>query len=133
MRVIIAGSRNITDMQTVEAAIVASGFQITEVVCGMAPGVDSLGLNWARQRGIPVLERPAAWNDLEVPRARVRTNRFGKPYNANAGSDRNAQMARDAAEVGGGLIAVWDGQSAGTGNMIALAKTYGVETYIHYV
>ena len=36
MRVIIAGSRTITEIETVAAAIIASGFEITEVVCGGA-------------------------------------------------------------------------------------------------
>jgi hypothetical protein len=128
MRVIIAGGRDILDPAIVEAAIAASGFEITEVVCGMAPGVDSIGRHWAKQRGIPVLERPAAWDDLTAPRARIRTNRFGKRYNANAGNDRNCRMARDAAEENGGLIAVWNGKSSGTANMIEHAKTYGIAT-----
>lgn len=99
----------------------------------MAPGVDMLGWHWATQRGILVLEKPAAWNDLEAPRARIRTNRFGKRYNANAGCDRNGKMAHCAAEVNGALIAVWDGKSSGTGNMIEHARAYRLSTYVHLV
>jgi hypothetical protein len=43
VRTIIAGSRSITDPAIVGAVIAASGFEITEVVCGMAEGVDKLG------------------------------------------------------------------------------------------
>ena len=133
MRVIIAGSRSCKDLATVEAAIAASGFEISEVICGMAPGVDQLGFTWAKLRNIPVLEMPAAWEDLTAPRARIRTDRFGRRYNSNAGNVRNCQMALKAAEVQGGLIAVWDEKSYGTANMIEHAKTYGVATYVHLV
>jgi hypothetical protein len=127
VRVIIAGSRSITDPAIVDAA---SGFEITEVVCGIS-GVDTLGWDWATQRGIPVLERPAAWSDLDVPRPRIRTNRFGKRYNANAGKVRNYQMARETFEsCGGGLIAVWDGVSDGTKNMIEHAKVFELAIFI---
>lgn len=133
MRVIIAGSRSILDPAIVEAAIAASGFEITELVCGMASGVDRLGYWWAKQNDVPIIEKPAAWNDLEAPRARIRTNRFGKRYNANAGCDRNGKMAHCAAEVNGALIAVWDGKSSGTGNMIEHARAYRLLTYVHLV
>ena len=39
MRVIIAGSRTITDMLELEKAVKDSGFTITEVLCGGAQGV----------------------------------------------------------------------------------------------
>ena len=43
MKVIIAGSRGITDGRLVSAAVAASGFDITEVVSGTCHGVDQLG------------------------------------------------------------------------------------------
>ena len=45
MKVIIAGSRDIIDYQLVVDTIKESNFIITEVVCGEASGVDSLGKN----------------------------------------------------------------------------------------
>ena len=47
MRVIVAGSRGITDPNVVATAIAASGFQVTELVSGTARGADQLGEAWA--------------------------------------------------------------------------------------
>ncbi len=49
MKVIIAGSRNITDYSLVKTAIQESAFEIDCVVSGMAKGVDSLGESWAEK------------------------------------------------------------------------------------
>lgn len=62
MRVIIAGSRLITYMQPVEELIEESGYDITEVVCGMARGVDESGCRWATLHNIPIKEFPALWD-----------------------------------------------------------------------
>ena len=48
MKVIIAGSRTITDFKIVYEAIKRSGFKITEVVCGECRGPDMLGAEWAK-------------------------------------------------------------------------------------
>ena len=42
MKTIIAGSRTVSDYQTIEQAIRQSGFTITEVISGGAKGVDAL-------------------------------------------------------------------------------------------
>lgn len=101
MRVIIAGSRTITDARLVEDAIRLSGFHITEVVCGCADGVDKLGEAWAIYNQVPVVRFPADWNT------------HGKA----AGPIRNEQMAK-AADA---LVCVWDGVSRGSRSMIRLA------------
>lgn len=113
MKVIIAGGRDVTEPQLLLEAITDSGFTISEVVCGKARGADTLGEQWALQNDIPVKYFPADWN------------KYGK----SAGYIRNAQMA-DYAEA---LIALWDGSSKGTANMIELAKKKGLRLYIHYV
>ena len=51
MKVIIAGSRSITDATIVEKAINESGITITEMVCGGASGVDTLGEEWGILHG----------------------------------------------------------------------------------
>lgn len=111
MKVIIAGSRTVTNPEAVKAAIDASKFVITEVVCGMAKGADLLGRLWAQYNGIPVKEFPADWN----------------LYGKKAGCLRNEQMAQYA----DALIAVWDGESRGTLNMINKAKKRNIPTYVH--
>lgn len=106
MKVIIAGSRTITDYKDVEDAIKASGFNVTEVVSGMAQGVDRLGIEYAKiHNDIPVAEFPAAW-------------KVDGQINKNAGRERNLKMAIYA----DALVAIWDGESNGTKHMIEAMK-----------
>jgi hypothetical protein len=112
MKVIIAGSRTITDMREVTAAIAASGFDITEVVCGGARGVDALGWEWAWRNCIPRKEFPALWE------------RYGK----SAGYKRNVQMA----EYAEALIAITTG-SRGTQHMIDIATARGLKVFVRRV
>ena len=77
------------------------GWKITEVVCGGAKGVDSLGKQWAEEHQVPVTMFPANW----------------EKYGKSAGPKRNQEMA----EYAEALIAVWDGKSRGTKSMIDLA------------
>ncbi len=73
----------------------------------VARGADRLGERYAKERGYPVRLFPADWE------------KFGK----SAGYRRNAEMAKYA----DGLIAFWDGRSAGTGHMIYLAKKNAIK------
>lgn len=114
MRVIIAGCRDLFDPQLVEDAVKASGFAITEVVSGCADGIDTVGATWAKERGIPVKEFPPETDVYEF---------------AVACRLRNREMAL----YGQALIAVWDGVSRGTGNMIGEARAEGLKWYIHRV
>ena len=117
MRVIIAGSRGITDIRHVEEAMHQAGLDVTEVVSGTARGVDQLGERWAGARGIPVARFPAQWE------------RYGR----SAGYKRNDLMTRYAAAGprGGALVAVWDGTSPGTSHTIELARRQGLQVFIH--
>lgn len=110
MKTIIAGSRDITEYELVVQAVAESGFVITEVVCGMAKGVDMMGYRYAQEHGIPVKEFPANWNK----------------HGRAAGPIRNKEMA-DYADA---LIALWDGESRGTKNMIDLANRQGLKVYV---
>ena len=110
MRVIIAGSRDITDYKQVEAAYLSSNIPITEIVSGGARGVDALGEQVAKNFGIPIKVFPADWD------------KHGK----RAGPLRNIQMA----EYADGLIAIWDGKSIGTKHMIDQANKQGLVVYI---
>ena len=111
MRIIVAGSRIITDYVAVERVIdvVADGLAITEIVSGAGRGVDSLGERRAREHDTPVRRFPADWTK----------------HGRAAGPIRNRQMAEYAAgdPEGGALIAIWDGESRGTQDMIEEAKT----------
>lgn len=108
MRVIIAGSRHIVNRPFVEQCIgwasEYAGIEITEVVGGMARGVDTTGMQWAADHGLPFHGFAADW---------------AKHGNV-AGLIRNAKMRA----FGEGLIAVWDGRSTGTKHMIEQMQTY---------
>lgn len=98
MKVIIAGSRNITDYNMIEQVISKSKFNITEVVCGCAIGVDRVGQQWAKNNSIKIEEMPANWNK----------------HGRAAGPIRNSEMAKYADAA----IIIWDGKSPGSKNMI---------------
>lgn len=147
MKVIIAGSRTITDPMHVYKATLACGWidEITEIVCGdseqrvMAakrrePGavlnVDINGALWALTVGLPVAYFPADWDNLDAPGAIVRYRfKSGHRYNAKAGPDRNQQMARYA----DALILVWTGRSSGSADMLLLAARCNLRIYEHIV
>ncbi len=127
MRCIIAGSRGIKSRKVVESAIRASGWwdRIDVVLGGEAEGVDQEGKEWADRNGRGYEAYPAAWDDLEAEGA-VIVYKWGAPYNRAAGVDRNRAMAQNA----DGLIAVWDGKSGGTRNMIFEARQRDLEVFV---
>lgn len=124
MKVIIAGSRHINDYQLVSTVISNTiskyNISVTEVVSGCANGPDILGEQWALENNIPVTPFPAEWDDITAPDAKIKINKWGKQYNALAGFQRNERMA-EYADV---LIAIWDGKSHGTKDMIERAKNH---------
>lgn len=128
MKVIIAGSRKITDVRFVEHAVKLSGFSIREVVSGGAAGVDKLAETWAKDNKIPVRRFLANWKDITVKGAVIRTGQYGK-YNAVAGHMRNGEMAA----YGQALIAIWDGHSRGTKDMIDKSVQSGLEVFVYRV
>ena len=113
MKVVIAGSRDITDYDILLKAIKECPFQITEVISGRARGVDTLGEKYAEDYGLKLHPFPADWKRLR---------------NA-AGPIRNAQMA-DFADA---VLCVWDGKSPGTKDMMNQARTRGLPLYVFKV
>jgi 3-keto-L-gulonate-6-phosphate decarboxylase len=113
MKTIIAGSRGCNSFSTVCDAISQSGFgdEITEIVSGGALGVDQLGEKFAHKFDIPMKQFLADW----------------KQYDKAAGMIRNREMA----EYSQALIAVYDGSSKGTANMIEEAKKRNLKVYVH--
>lgn len=109
MKVIIAGSRSITEYSIIKQAVEESGFSITEIVSGMAKGVDKLGEQYANEKSILLKQFPADWSK-----------------GRHAGFTRNVQMA----EYADALIAIWDGQSKGTAHMINIARGLKLKIFI---
>ena len=121
MKIIVAGSRSITDYELVKRVIFEvlakyniMSLQLVEIVSGHAPGVDLLGERWADENQVKKTLFPATWDDLITLPVKIKTNKFGKKYNALAGFNRNGKMA-DYADI---LIAFWDGKSPGTKDML---------------
>jgi len=102
-RLVIAGSRSITDFNALERAYHEAKFKAIEIVSGRAPGVDTLGEVLAKKLKLPVALFPADWDGL------------GK----RAGFIRNEAMA-DYADAG---LILWDGVSPGTQHMVNALKT----------
>lgn len=113
-KVIIAGSRQLTDVRLVAEAVRRSGFQISEVVSGAARGIDTAGEAWAAANGIPVRRFPADWA------------RHGRA----AGPRRNTTMVGYVRPHGGALIAVWNGESRGTQHIITHARQQGIAVFV---
>jgi hypothetical protein len=112
MRVVIAGSRTITDFDSVITLLtdISRLIEVSSVLNGMCPtGVDALALCWANECNIPVIKFPADW----------------KAYGRAAGPLRNKQMAKEA-DCG---VVIWDGVSKGSKNMIQELKKLGKPVY----
>lgn len=122
MKVIVAGSRSIggnrKDTDVVEKAMFHdSPFEITELVHGGARGVDSIAANLFAMR----------------EESNENCTMFEPDYDEHSSKVapivRNAEMA-DYADA---LIAVWDGESNGTRDMIEKALDRGLDTYVSVV
>ncbi len=83
---------------------------IKEIMSGCAPGVDLAGERYAQRFNLPIIHMPY------IPH-----------LGAKGGMIRNAQMARFA----NGLVAVWDGSSTGTRNMIDTMTRLRKPVYVH--
>lgn len=110
MNVIIAGSRDFHNYDTLLEAIVECQFPISTVISGGAKGADALGERYADEMNL----------NLKIFRADWEKN--GRA----AGPIRNRKMAENAEA----LIALWDGKSRGTKNMIETATKLGLLVYV---
>jgi YspA, cpYpsA-related SLOG family len=107
MKLIIAGSRTVDHgaaYDAIESALSDVDSPITEIVSGGARGVDRIGERWARKHGFTVKPFVPDWSQ-------------GK----QAGIVRNIAMGKYADR----LLAIWDGKSSGTKQMIDWMRMYG--------
>ncbi|QQE12609.1 DUF2493 domain-containing protein [Planctomycetota bacterium] len=112
LKCIIAGSHNLFDVQYVNDAMEDCPFadEIGEVVSGGAIGIDRAGEEWARLMGLPIRVFPLNW----------------QKHGRAAGPVRNLKMA-EYADV---LVAIWDGESKETRNMIKNAEKLGLIVHL---
>lgn len=110
MKLIIAGSRDLFGqriLDVIDANIHLFSSRPTEIVCGKARGVDTMGEIWAGENDIPVTPFPADWKRLDKI----------------AGHRRNQQMA-DYADA---LLLIYLPGSNGSMDMLRRAKLAGLE------
>lgn len=115
MRVIIAGKRDITDFWLVAHAMTQFLERYpfpTEIVSGECRGTDRLGERWAKELGVPIKRFP-----------------YEAEYGLAGGPIRNGKMAAYA----DALVALWDGLSSGTGDMIKQARAKGLIVFVYRV
>lgn len=122
-RIVVAGCRDYLDTRHIESEMKKIVKRLTgcdysadvEIVEGGARGVDTIARNVAEKHKWSCREFKAQWC----------------LYGRRAGPTRNAKMARYAAESEFPcLLAFWDMQSRGTGNMIRVAKKNGLDVTI---
>ena len=111
MRTIIAGTRRFWSTAVVRDAIRESGFDISFIIVGGAPGIDRAGEDVAVIDRIPFKVYLADWD------------RFGN----DAGMIRNREMRDHPADQ---LIAIPDSESVGTRGMITLMRDLNLPVYV---
>ncbi|BBI30159.1 DUF2493 domain-containing protein [Acanthamoeba castellanii medusavirus] len=108
INVAIVGGRDFADKTRLYEVMdeLALKHEIACVVGGGATGADSLGAEWAKDRGIATRVFIPEW----------------KKHGRKAGILRNGQIV-DAADM---LVAFWDGKSPGTRNSVQRAEKKGI-------
>ena len=93
MKVVITGTRNITDYDLVDQTIKDSEYKITEINCGDQQGVDVLAQSYAKKKRKKLNVFVPDW----------------KKYGRNARDISDVEMVKDAEAV----FLFWDGNDAG--------------------
>jgi hypothetical protein len=125
MKILICGGRDFENYErlkeqvNIEVETLKKKFpnDVVEIVSGGARGADALAEKYARETGYYLKIFPAQW----------------EKYGKKAGYFRNTDMARyliDSDEQCK-VIAFWDGESKGTGNMIKIAKSLDLNWVIY--
>lgn len=138
MKMAIIGSRDFPDTNfaksTIQRLIIMNIPEIDDkdkefiIISGGADGIDTLAEIMADSYRVEKKIFKANWNDLSQPDAVLKTNKFGKKYDAMAGKRRNTLIIEEADYV----IAFWDGKSSGTKDSINKALKMGkpIDIYV---
>ena len=116
MKVVITGSRCITDFALVESAMRQSGLEgkITQIALRGTSGIAGLGKQYAEQHALPLRQFDPVWN----PHGR---------------RDYRAEFTRDEAlaEYADAAVAVWDRPSEHNHHVIRAMVGLGKETHVY--
>lgn len=109
MKLVIAGSRDFFDRSLVDCHMlqwIETYWKPTLIISGGAVGADSLGIDWAKDNGIPYDKMRPEYKKYPPKVAPIM---------------RNKRMAA----VGDGLLLFWNGVSRGSANMLDEMKKLG--------
>lgn len=109
-KIAVVGCKSFENFKWIKAVLDTYEPEPFILVSGGAKGVDTLGEEYAKVRGLETIVFPAQWK------------RYGKA----AGPIRNKQIV-DASDR---MYAFWDCKSSGTRNSIGLAKKKGIPLFI---
>lgn len=136
MKVLVCGGRDFADRELFNRTLdkIHGGEptrNIKTLIHGGAKGADSMCWGWVlsrnhgcsdeRQLGCWVFHPD--WEDLSQADSVIKTNKFGKKYDAMAGFRRNKRMLEEGKPD---LVVAFPG-GKGTANMVSLAKQAGVK------
>ena len=116
MNIIIAGSRTFTEYSIISRTVnmILAKWRFNKefdiLYSGCAKGVDTLAIDYAKEKGIKYKEFPANW---EI-------------HGNDAGPIRNSKMIASA----DGLVAFCDGKSKDTKDIIGKAERKGIKVHI---
>ena len=117
MRLIVCGSRSFVNYtllaRTLDRLTAKLDRKKLVIVSGHAKGADQLGERWCRERLVPYQIYHAEW----------------EKYGKSAGYKRNAEMIASCT-VKDGVVAFWDGKSAGTQATIEMARKAGLRVVV---
>ena len=110
-RLLVCGSRDFEDYDLLKSKLdhYLSRHRLVEIVSGGCKGADKLAERYAKEKGFAFREFPANWNK----------------YKRAAGPIRNEEMHKYISQFENrGVVAFWNGQSAGTRGNFELAHKY---------
>jgi hypothetical protein len=132
MRIIVTGDRNwfAPDLaeQVLNRLMVRYGPNLV-IVHGAATGIDRSFAEACGDLGVEQGAHPARWEELDHPEAVIRYDKRNRPYNANAGPIRNAEMVAAGADL---CLAFHRAisSSKGTKDCARRAIAAGIPTYL---
>jgi hypothetical protein len=120
-RVLVCGGRNFSDRELLRKTL--DDLKPSLIIEGGARGADWMAMTWAIDCAVPRMRFDAEWGDISHPDARIKTDKSGYRYDANAGPRRNQRMIDEGKPD---LVLAFAGGS-GTADCVRRAKRAGIE------